>query len=120
MRPDPRDQHCLTPSLQTRGTYVLGGSKFYVPGTRPSGRRFPPAIPMDRPWRWPGAPPTSFAGRLETSGANDIIEPRHTVGADGPYWQALAEGRLELPRCEGCNRWHRPEEPRVGKECVCT
>src|SRR3546814_14683370 len=48
--------------------------------------------------------------------ANDIIEPRHTVGADGPYWQALAEGRLELPRCAGCNRWHWPAVFRCG-EC---
>src|SRR3546814_3931465 len=49
-------------------------------------------------------------------GGNDSIEPRHTVGADGPYWQALAEGRLELPRCEGCNRWHWPAVFRCG-EC---
>src|SRR3546814_16215737 len=63
---------------------------------------------MDRPWRWPGAPPTSFAGRLETMSANDIIEPRHTVGADGPYRLALAEGRLDLPPWEGCNRWDWP------------
>lgn len=41
---------------------------------------------------------------------------RHTTGADGPYWQALAEGRLELPRCEGCGRWHWPAVFRCG-EC---
>lgn len=22
-----------------------------------------------------------------------------------PYWRALAEGRIELPRCRSCNRW---------------
>ncbi|NGY04328.1 Zn-ribbon domain-containing OB-fold protein [Solimonas terrae] len=41
---------------------------------------------------------------------------RHTAGADGPYWQALAEDRLELPRCEGCGRWHWPAVFRCG-EC---
>lgn len=30
------------------------------------------------------------------------------MGADGPYWSALHEGRLELPRCAGCGRWHWP------------
>ena len=35
-------------------------------------------------------------------------------GADGRYWQALAEGRLELPRCEGCSRWHWPAVWRCG------
>jgi uncharacterized OB-fold protein len=30
------------------------------------------------------------------------------MGADGPYWAALSAGRLELPRCSGCGRWHWP------------
>ena len=24
------------------------------------------------------------------------------LGAEGPYWDALAQGRLMLPRCNGC------------------
>ncbi|MEQ9661436.1 MAG: zinc ribbon domain-containing protein [Parasphingopyxis sp.] len=30
------------------------------------------------------------------------------IGAEGRYWDALREGRLELPQCEGCGRWHWP------------
>jgi len=41
---------------------------------------------------------------------------RHTVGADGPYWQALAAGQLKLPRCNGCGHWHWPAVFRCG-EC---
>ena len=37
-------------------------------------------------------------------------------GADGPYWSALAEGDLALPRCAGCGRWHWPAVWRCG-EC---
>jgi uncharacterized OB-fold protein len=35
-------------------------------------------------------------------------------GADAPYWTALAEGRLVLPRCEGCDRWMWPAGHRCG------
>lgn len=38
------------------------------------------------------------------------------LGAEGPYWDALAEGRLELPRCKGCGKWHWPAVWRCG-EC---
>jgi uncharacterized protein len=38
------------------------------------------------------------------------------VGAEGPYWDALAEGRLVLPRCAGCGKWHWPAVWRCG-EC---
>lgn len=41
---------------------------------------------------------------------------KHATGADGPYWNALAEGRLLLPRCAGCGRWHWPAVFRCG-EC---
>jgi uncharacterized OB-fold protein len=41
---------------------------------------------------------------------------RYASGADGPYWNALAEGRLLLPRCGGCGRWHWPAVFRCG-EC---
>jgi len=36
------------------------------------------------------------------------------LGAEARYWQALAEGRLELPQCEGCGRWHWPAVWRCG------
>ncbi|MGQ0619488.1 MAG: Zn-ribbon domain-containing OB-fold protein [Panacagrimonas sp.] len=39
---------------------------------------------------------------------------KHATGADGPYWSALAEGRLILPRCTGCGRWHWPAVYRCG------
>jgi uncharacterized OB-fold protein len=39
---------------------------------------------------------------------------RHATGADGPYWNALAQGRLELPRCTQCGRWHWPAVHRCG------
>ena len=42
--------------------------------------------------------------------------PRHTIGADGPYWSSLVAGRPELPRCEACGRWHWPAVFRCG-EC---
>lgn len=38
----------------------------------------------------------------------------HATGADGPYWNALAQGRLELPRCSGCDHWHWPAVFRCG------
>jgi uncharacterized OB-fold protein len=41
---------------------------------------------------------------------------RPTTGADGPYWRALSEGRIELPRCAGCGRWQWPAVFRCG-EC---
>lgn len=31
-----------------------------------------------------------------------------TTGADGPYWQALAAGTLQLQRCAQCAHWHWP------------
>lgn len=40
----------------------------------------------------------------------------HATGADGPYWNALAAGQLELPRCKACGRWHWPAVFRCG-EC---
>jgi uncharacterized OB-fold protein len=36
------------------------------------------------------------------------------LGAEGRYWDALAEGRLVLPRCAGCGRWHWPAVWRCG------
>jgi hypothetical protein len=39
---------------------------------------------------------------------------RSTPGADGEYWRALEEGRLELPVCQGCGRWHWPAVWRCG------
>jgi uncharacterized OB-fold protein len=37
-------------------------------------------------------------------------DPRRVIstGADQPYWDGLAEGRLTLPRCDGCARWQWP------------
>lgn len=37
-------------------------------------------------------------------------------GADQRYWDALAEGRVRMPRCAGCGRWHWPAVWRCG-EC---
>lgn len=34
--------------------------------------------------------------------------------ADRPYWEALAEGRLVLPRCGSCERWQWPAGHRCG------
>ncbi|QGN54618.1 Zn-ribbon domain-containing OB-fold protein [Novosphingobium sp. Gsoil 351] len=36
-------------------------------------------------------------------------------GADAPYWHGLAEGRLLLPRCGGCDRWMWPAGHRCGQ-----
>jgi uncharacterized protein len=36
------------------------------------------------------------------------------LGAEGRYWDALLEGRLELPRCKGCGAWHWPAVWRCG------
>lgn len=38
------------------------------------------------------------------------------LGAEGPYWDALLEDRLKLPRCQGCGAWHWPAVWRCG-EC---
>lgn len=35
-------------------------------------------------------------------------------GADAPYWEGLAAGRLVLPRCDGCARWMWPAGRRCG------
>ena len=35
-------------------------------------------------------------------------------GADAPYWNGLAEGRLLLPRCGGCGDWLWPAVSRCG------
>ena len=35
-------------------------------------------------------------------------------GADAPYWEALAQGQLMLPRCDGCDRWVWPAGHRCG------
>ncbi|MDE2437112.1 MAG: OB-fold domain-containing protein [Sphingomonadales bacterium] len=37
------------------------------------------------------------------------------VGAEGPYWDALAQGRLRLQRCTGCGVWHWPAVWRCGQ-----
>ena len=37
-----------------------------------------------------------------------------SLGAEGRYWEALAEGHLELPICAGCGRWHWPAVWRCG------
>ena len=36
------------------------------------------------------------------------------LGADEPYWRALAEGELSLPRCAKCQRWRWPAPFRCG------
>ena len=35
---------------------------------------------------------------------------------DAPFWDALAEGELQLSRCATCDRWSWPPQPRCG-EC---
>lgn len=35
-------------------------------------------------------------------------------GPDAPYWEALGEGRLELPRCGSCQTWIWPASHRCG------
>lgn len=35
-------------------------------------------------------------------------------GADAPYWRALGDGKLLLPRCDGCDRWIWPAGHRCG------
>ena len=39
-----------------------------------------------------------------------VISP----GADQPYWDGLAQGRLRMPRCQGCGRWRWPAVWRCG------
>jgi uncharacterized OB-fold protein len=39
----------------------------------------------------------------------DVID-----GADAPYWNGLAEGRLMLPRCGDCGDWLWPAVSRCG------
>ena len=41
------------------------------------------------------------------------------LGADGRYWEALANGQLELPRCAQCESWRWPAPFRCG-ECGST
>jgi uncharacterized OB-fold protein len=36
------------------------------------------------------------------------------LGPDEPYWSALSEGRLALPRCRSCGTWHWPAVSRCG------
>lgn len=36
------------------------------------------------------------------------------AAADAPYWQALAESALRLPRCAQCQRWTWPAAWRCG------
>jgi uncharacterized protein len=36
------------------------------------------------------------------------------LGADDRYWEALAEGHMELPRCAKCRRWRWPAPFRCG------
>lgn len=35
-------------------------------------------------------------------------------GADAPYWDGLEQGKLMLPRCNGCDRWIWPAAHRCG------
>ena len=35
-------------------------------------------------------------------------------GPDAPYWEALEEGRLKLPRCGSCHAWIWPAAHRCG------
>ncbi|HEY0650469.1 Zn-ribbon domain-containing OB-fold protein [Phenylobacterium sp.] len=37
-----------------------------------------------------------------------------STGADQPYWDGLAEGRVRFPRCAGCGRVHWPAVWRCG------
>ncbi|MEQ5837285.1 OB-fold domain-containing protein [Marinobacter sp. NFXS9] len=30
------------------------------------------------------------------------------IGADGEYWAALAQGKLKMQRCAGCDKWNWP------------
>jgi len=46
----------------------------------------------------------------------NYINATGQIGAEGRYWDALDEGRLELPRCTGCGKWHWPAVWRCG-EC---
>jgi uncharacterized OB-fold protein len=39
-----------------------------------------------------------------------------SIEADAPYWAALDEGRLSMPRGTGCGIWHWPAVARCG-EC---
>lgn len=36
------------------------------------------------------------------------------LGNDARYWEALADGRLNLPRCAGCQKWSWPAPYRCG------
>lgn len=36
------------------------------------------------------------------------------LGPDEPYWTGLSQGRLTLPRCQVCGRWHWPAVSRCG------
>lgn len=38
------------------------------------------------------------------------------LGAEAPYWDGLAEGRLVLQHCSGCGKWNWPAVWRCG-EC---
>lgn len=45
-----------------------------------------------------------------------MISDQLSSGADQPYWAGLLEGRVQLPRCVGCGKWHWPAVWRCG-EC---
>lgn len=36
-------------------------------------------------------------------------------GADAPYWRGLEQGKLLLPRCNGCDCWMWPAGHRCGR-----
>lgn len=36
------------------------------------------------------------------------------LGAEGPYWDGLAEGRVVLQQCKGCGKWNWPAVWRCG------
>lgn len=46
--------------------------------------------------------------------SGEIADRVISTGADQPYWDGLAEGRLTMPKCAGCGRWHWPAVWRCG------
>jgi uncharacterized OB-fold protein len=45
---------------------------------------------------------------------NDVIRPVPDRDSK-PYWQALAEGRLEIQQCRDCGHWSWPPRPICSK-----
>lgn len=44
-------------------------------------------------------------------GAGIPPQPRPDLDSE-PFWQATAQGRLELCRCQDCGLWHQPPQDR--------